>query len=108
MNRALCVLVLLGAAGCGGAPPRDHAAEGKAALEREDCEMAERCYTLAIEAKPADPEAWLGRARARIGLGQYRDAVKDATEAMRLDPAGKDAPYVRTTAVMGLDRQPRP
>jgi len=103
MKRIACVLVavlVLVLAGCGA--KRDHAAEGKAALEREDYDLAERCYTLAVEAKPADPAGWVGRARARNGLRRYEDAVKDATEAIRLDPQGKEGYSARSVSFLGL------
>lgn len=39
-----------------------------------------------VRSSPQDPEAWVSLARARAALGDERDAIRAASEAVRLDP----------------------
>ena len=40
----------------------------------------------AIALDPADAESYYKRGMARVGLGQYPEAVEDLEQAARLDP----------------------
>jgi tetratricopeptide (TPR) repeat protein len=44
------------------------------------------CYDKAIAEDPDSADAYYGRAEVHRRLGEFKDAVKDYTEAIRLDP----------------------
>lgn len=73
-------------------------AKGAPAVEVRNREFWERELVLAekeINDKPQTVAAWLRRARARLELGQVKEALADAESALRLDPAGAAAWLIR-------------
>ena len=49
----------------------------------EEHAEAANLFTVAAEHDPADPRAWLNRARAHGGLGRFAEAEADAHQAGR-------------------------
>ena len=52
--------------------------------------LALRDFDEAVRLNPANVDAYVGRGLARVSLGQTEDAVADADEALRRDPAAPE------------------
>jgi Tfp pilus assembly protein PilF len=70
-----------------------HVYRGWAYLILEAPRLALQDFETVIEREPANADARNGRATARVKLGQYRLAVRDAEEAVRLEPASHRVLY---------------
>jgi tetratricopeptide (TPR) repeat protein len=55
--------------------------------------LALRDFDKAIQLNPEDGDAYNGRGYARAQLGQYREAVQDAEEALRREPGVSEITY---------------
>jgi tetratricopeptide (TPR) repeat protein len=55
--------------------------------------VALRDFEQAIRLDPSLADALAGRGTARVGLGEYREAVADAESAARLDPSDHRVVY---------------
>ena len=55
-------------------------------------------YSEAIRLRLDNADAWMGRGKARIGLGRYRDAIDDFDQVLRLRPGFVDATLERAFA----------
>jgi serine/threonine protein kinase/lipoprotein NlpI len=91
--------------------PATHAHRGWAYLVSEAWRPALRDFDAAIQLDPKNSDAYNGRGYARVQLGQYRQAVKDADEALRLraedDPRlSFNAARVYAQAVAKIDADP--
>jgi tetratricopeptide (TPR) repeat protein len=65
-----------------------------------DWKVATQYLDHALRLDPVDfPDAWFGNAVAHYYLGEYADAEKNAREAVRLDPKGKNP---RAGYVLGM------
>ncbi len=58
----------------GGSTSADLLAEGRAALEEGDAELAADTFTAMLQSEPESPEAWGGLVRALLALGQEEEA----------------------------------
>ena len=67
--------------------------------------LALRDFELAIELDPKNADAYNGRGFARAKLGQHREAVQDAAEALRLGPPSASLALQRRA---GLRPVPQP
>lgn len=78
-------LVLLGTAGCTGVGEawQEQFELGMQYLEEEDYEEAIYAFSDAIEIDPENPEAYLWRGKAYLGLGDPDKALKDFKRARR-------------------------
>ncbi|HZE13952.1 MAG TPA: tetratricopeptide repeat protein, partial [Chthoniobacterales bacterium] len=68
------------------------------ALDKHDSETAIALFDKALELHlPSGRAAWAyqGRGRAESEKGRYADAIRDLSEALRLNPRGIDAYYAR-------------
>jgi tetratricopeptide (TPR) repeat protein len=71
---------------------------GKIGNDMGTNDLAEYWFSKAIELDPSQSEPWRNRARARLKLGKYDDAVADCDEAIRLDPKNAYAYVTRAVA----------
>lgn len=70
---------------------QDRVAEGKKLLETEQFDQAEAAFAEALKADSEDPEAYWGRASARMKLVRYEEAIADLDKSISLSEA-KDLP----------------
>lgn len=75
-------------------------AAGTAALHTGDDALALSWFESALRAHPAFASGFLGRGLVRLRAGEYRAAVADLTEAVRLG-GGAPAYYLRSFAQSG-------
>ena len=66
---------------------------GKAALDLDNLDVAEKAFTNAIGLRPKDPTLYFGRARARHKAGKPDEARGDYEKAVDLDPKMAGAWY---------------
>ena len=99
MRRLACVLVLIGAAGCGNgqpaavqapAPARDVYLDlvetAGAHLDAGRTAQAEAAFARALDLRPARAEAWFGRGMCRFGRGDWLGAAGDFGAAIQREP----------------------
>ena len=97
--RRLRACLALGA--CALLHPLLHAAEdpelakGNGALDKKDYAGAQAIFAGIIEKNPANAAAYVGRGRAYRGLDDFKNALVEYNEALRLDPKSKDALWFR-------------
>jgi len=63
----------------------------RALLNQGQAQQAADAYGQRIAREPGDPDHWLGRALARIRLGQWAGAMADLEKAVALAPGYADA-----------------
>jgi YaiO family outer membrane protein len=82
------LLVALAALATGACAQTD---EARALLNQGQAQQAADVYGQRIAREPGDPDHWLGRALARIRLGQWPGAMADLEKAVALAPGYADA-----------------
>ncbi len=109
MNRLLLVLTLslvATPASVRAQTPAQDVKAGNAALERDDFQSAEKCYSRALGAKTGDPNieasARHGRGEAWLQLHRWSEAKDDLTRAIELDPTDAGAYAARGMARKAL------
>lgn len=109
MNRLLLVLTLslvATPASVRAQTPAQDVKAGNAALERDDFQSAEKCYSRVLGAKTGDPNieasARHGRGEARLQLHRWSEAKDDLTRAIGLDPTDAGAYAARGMARKAL------
>ena len=65
--------------------------EARVLLNQGKAQQAADLYGQRIAREPGDPDHWLGRALARIRLGQWPDAMADLEKAVAIAPGYADA-----------------
>jgi len=80
---------------------------GVLAESKGDQEAAEVAYSDAIRANSARPGAWAQRARLRIEVGSYREAVADAERLVRLRPDSSEGRALLAWARSFKDELPK-
>ena len=65
--------------------------EARVLLNQGQAQQAADLYGQRIAREPGDPDHWLGRALARIRLGQWPDAMADLEKAVAIAPGYADA-----------------
>ncbi|XAR55097.1 hypothetical protein NMG60_11030486 [Bertholletia excelsa] len=81
----------------------DLAEKAKAAFVDDDFQLAIDLYTQAINISPRNADLFADRAQANIKLGNYTEAVADASRAIELDPSMTKAYYRKGTACFKLE-----
>ena len=76
--------------------------KGQAALTRNDWDTARSLFSEIIRKDPDNTGAFIGRAKALLMLAEHDLAIRDATEAIRLDPEAADAYEIRGHAYTGF------
>jgi tetratricopeptide (TPR) repeat protein len=70
-----------------------HALRGWALLMKEAPKPAQEDFAAALKLDPKNAEAFSGRGMARAALGQHRQAVQDAEQAVALEPRSNRTLY---------------
>src|SRR5437764_1210066 len=81
IRRFPLVLLIISAAGCSGAAAKNRA-NGQAALDKKDWDLAVSCFTEAIRLDPNSAEAYWKRGRAYVAQGNNDKAIADCTESL--------------------------
>lgn len=81
---------------------QDKVAEGKKLLEAEQFEKAETIFAEVLQADADNPEAYWGRASARMSLVRYEEAIADLDKAISL--SGSNEGEAAPTGKYYLDR----
>jgi tetratricopeptide (TPR) repeat protein len=63
-------------------------------------------FSEALQARPQDAQAYLGRSWAHLAKRQWQPALRDSTEALRLGPRSALALTAHANALEGLDQVP--
>jgi tetratricopeptide (TPR) repeat protein len=71
---------------------RDHLQRATELVNIGRPEAALPYFAQAIKLRLDNPDSWMGRGRALVTLGRYRDAIDDFDEAVRLEPATSAPP----------------
>jgi tetratricopeptide (TPR) repeat protein len=85
----------------------DPRARGEGYLDRGRALQALRAFDVALRGARSSPELLLGRARALMGLGRYRDAVRDLLDAVALQPTAALPYYHLGTCLRRLGDEPQ-
>ncbi len=76
--------------------------QGVEAMEREDFDLAIKCFSEVISIVPDDPACFYNRGLAHMNKGRFDAAVADISEVIRLNPKDADAFAMRATAYREL------
>lgn len=77
---------------------------GEMMLAQQDYGSATVHFTNALRQDPQSGEAYVGRARAQLALGNATSALEDAEQALALEPKNPAAILVRAKALLALSR----
>ena len=60
--------------------------KGNAAFKKKKLELAEKCYSEAIELNMGSRLLWTNRAKCRNVMGKYEEAISDCDSALSINP----------------------
>jgi tetratricopeptide (TPR) repeat protein len=81
--------------------------QGKAALDRDDLDLAIACFGEAIRLDPGYDGGYSGRGLAWLKKFCFPEAIADFSEAIRLNPACAFNYYCRSLCYQGAEDQGR-
>jgi len=76
----------------------EHKEAGNKAFAAKDFDEAIKCYTKAIQADPQNHVYFSNRSASHASKGQWQDAISDAKQCIKLDPAFIKGYYRLSTA----------
>ena len=83
---------------------RDLKEKGNVAFLKKKFEVAERCYSEAIQLNIGYRPFWTNRAKCRNVMKKYQDAISDCDSALSINPKCTQSITQKGNALLGLER----
>ena len=78
--------------------------KGNVAFMKKKFEEAEKCYSDAIQLNIGYRPFWTNRAKCRIVMKKYQEAISDCDSALSIDPKCAKSITEKGNALLGLER----